>query len=193
VALLLSCNIAMLHITDQKIIKEYLDKHIPYRINSMLAYDLIMHRKKQNHFFPIKDNCYGDSLVVEPVFEISLIFARSLLNFIGISKQNKNDTLIAFMPKTDDLTIQSLFPSKQFCPLNDQIVIDNYAALCMIIKLANKSVAHLTSEITETLSTDHDVLLNARFAIYKLVLKYLPEINNQKIWWYTQIETGKSL
>ncbi|MBS0299939.1 MAG: hypothetical protein JSR32_08445 [Proteobacteria bacterium] len=179
----------MLHITDQSIVQEYLNKHIPYRINSMLAHDLIMRRKKQNHFTPIKDNCYGDSVVVEPVFEISLIFARSLLNFIGISKQNKNDTLIPFAPKNDDLTIQSLFPGRSFCPLNDQIVIDNYAALCMIIKLANKSVAHLTSEITETLSTDHDILPHARFATYQLVLKYLPETNKQNIWWHTQVDT----
>lgn len=178
----------MLHVTDQNIIQEYLDKHIPYRINSMLAHDLIMHRKKQSHFHPIKDNCYGDSLVVEPIFEISLIFARSLLNFIGISKQNKSDTLIPFAPKNDDLTIKSLFPSRSFCPLNDQIVIDNYAALCMIIKLSNKSVAHLTSEITETLSTDHDILPHARLATYQLVVKCLPEINKQKIWWYSQVE-----
>lgn len=62
----------MLTITDQ-IKAEYLDKHLPYRINSMLAHDLIMHRKKQQHFAPLKDNCYGDSTVVEPIFEVSLI------------------------------------------------------------------------------------------------------------------------
>jgi hypothetical protein len=181
----------MLTITDQTIKAEYLDKHLPYRINSMLAHDLIMHRKTQQHFASIKDNCYGDSAVVEPIFEISLIFGRSLLNFLGLHKENSNDRIIEFSAKRDDLTIKSLFPTRGYCPLNEQLVVDNYDALCKIVKLANKSVAHLTSVVTETLPQEHDILPQARITIYKLMLKYVPEMNRQNIWWFTQVENNQ--
>ena len=39
----------MITITDNNIKAEYLEKHLPYRINSMLAHDLIMHRKTLAH------------------------------------------------------------------------------------------------------------------------------------------------
>ena len=178
----------MLNITDQALKNEYLNKHLPYRVNSMLAHDLIMLRKTQSHFLPIRDTCYGDSTVVEPIFEISLVFGRCLLNFLGLSKENSSDRLINFFPKSDDLTIKSLFPQRDYCDVNEQLVIDNYDSLCLLIKLANKSVAHLTSVVSETMPEEYNKLPQARFAIYQLTLKYVPEINKQNIWWYNQIE-----
>jgi hypothetical protein len=179
----------MLIISDDIQRKEYLEKHLPYRINSMLAHDLIMLRKKQAHFDEIKDRCYGDSTIVEPIFEISLIFGRSLLNFLGLTLDAVNSRIIRFNPKADDLTVKSLFSRRDYCPLDEEIVLENHDGFCKIIKLANKSVAHLTSVITETQSEEHDILPDVRQAIYKLVLKYLPEISKEKIWWYTQVET----
>ncbi len=173
-------------VSDTILKDEYLNKHLPYRINSMLAHDLIMHRKTTAHFHSIKDNCYGDSTVVEPIFEISIIFGRSLLNFLGLTFNQKNSKIETIQPKNDDLTIQSLFPNKDFCSPDDPIVKENHDELCTIIKLANKSVAHLTSEISETKSSDHDKLPKARLAIYNLMLKYVPEMNKDKIWWTTQ-------
>lgn len=179
----------MLLIEDDLIRKEYLEKHIPYRINSMLAHDLLLLRKKNTDFNDIKDKCYGDSLVVEPIFEISIIFARSLLNFIGISKRRKLDILVEFKTKSeDDLTIKSLFPDREYCSLENKIVKDNYNAIVAILKLANKSVAHLTSTITETQNNQLNILPSARLAVYRLVLECLPEIDKSKIWWYTQVE-----
>ena len=58
----------MLTITDELLKTEYLNKHLPYRINSMLAHDLIMLRKTQAHFEDISERCYGDSTVVETYF-----------------------------------------------------------------------------------------------------------------------------
>jgi hypothetical protein len=171
-------------ITDDNIKTEYLEKHLPYRINSMLAHDLIMHRKTLPLFAKIKDNCYGDSIVVEPIFEISIIFARTLLNFLGLTYTK--DKISRFNPKPDDITLKSLFPEREYCPLDEKIVVDNYDALTNIIKLANKSVAHLTSGVTETTSDDHDILPQARNAVYELMIKYVPEMNSQKIWWTTQ-------
>lgn len=178
----------MLTITDQALKAQYLDKHLPYRINSMLAHDLIMRRKTQQNYSAIKEICYGDSTVVEPIFEISLIFSRCLLNFLGLHKESFNDRVIRFSPKRDDLTIKSLFPTRDYCPLSEQLVIDNYDALCKIIKLANKSVAHLTSIIDKTLPQEHDILPQAKMTIYKLMLKYVPEMNKQNIWWFAQVE-----
>jgi len=179
----------MLTVTDPTIKTEYLEKHLPYRINSMLAHDLIMYRKSLAHFAPVKDKCYGDSTVVEPIFEISIIFGRTLLNFLGLTL-TKNGIERA-NPKSDDLTIKSLFPNRDYCPLDEKIVTDNYDAICTIIKLANKSVAHLTSGLTATTSTDHDKLPQARKAVYELMLKYVPEMNTNNIWWTTQKPTAE--
>lgn len=178
----------MIAITDYNTKAEYLEKHLPYRINSMLAHDLIMHRKTLPHFTSIKDNCYGDSTVVEPIFEISIIFARTLLNFLGLS-WTKDNGISRYTPKTDDLTIKSLFPNRDYCPLDEKLVTDNYDSLCTIIKLANKSVAHLTSCVTQITKNDHDYLPQARKTVYELMIKYVPEMNKNNIWWTTQKPT----
>jgi len=175
---------------ENNIKTEYLEKHLPYRINSMLAHDLIMYRKTLPHFASIKDNCYGDSAVVEPILEISVIFARTLLNFLGLTFTKENG-IIRYNPKLDDLTIKSLFPDRDYCPLDEKIVIDNYEEICTIIRLANKSVAHLTSGVTQTTLNDHNLLPKARKAVYELMLKYVPEINKQNIWWTLQKPTEK--
>lgn len=176
----------MLAITDELLKAEYLDKHLPYRINSMLAHDLIMLRKTQADFEEISERCYGDSTVVEPIFEISLIFGRSLLNFLGLSCINNQ--ISRFAPARDDVTLKSLFPLRDYCPLDDQIVIANYDGLCKIIKLANKSVAHLTAVTSETTPDEYDILPSTRQAIYRLMLKYLPEIKKENIQWFNQVD-----
>jgi hypothetical protein len=170
---------------DDNIKTEYLDKHLPYRINSMLAHDLILYRKTLPNYAPIKYNCYGDSLVVEPIFEISIIFARTLLNFLGLGYK-KDEGIIRHTPNKDDLTIKSLFPERDYCPLDEKIVTENYNEICTIIRLANKSVAHLTTRVSQTTSNDHNVLPKARKAVYELMIKYVPEMNTENIWWFSQ-------
>ncbi len=166
---------------------DYLNEHLPYRINFLLAPDLITHRRNTTHSNELKVKCYQDSLVLEPTFEISIIFGRALLQFLGITYNVRESKLGVYSPKPDDITIKSLFPERQFCPLDDEIIIQNQAELCTIIKIANKSVAHLTTVFSSGEEQQH--LSNARMTIYKLILKYIPEINKQKIWWYTQVET----
>src|SRR5690348_18276134 len=107
----------MLIISDQTLKDEYLDKHLPYRINSMLAHDLIMRRKTETDFDDLKKRCYGDSTIVEPIFEISLIFGRSLLNFLGLTCANNR--ISQFIPSGDDVTLRSIFPERQYCPLDE--------------------------------------------------------------------------
>lgn len=164
---------------------DYLNKHLPYRLNSLLAPDLITHRRNTNISNDLKVKCYQDSLVLEPAFEISIVFGRALLHFLGIAYDQKTKDLKIFVPKPDDFTIKTLFPDRAFCSLGDEIVVKNKTELCTIIKIANKSVAHLTTIVSN--DEEHRQLENARIAIYRLVLKYIPEINKDKIWWHTQV------
>lgn len=172
--------------------QDYLDRHLPYRINSLLSYDLIIHRRKQkNH-----TKCYEDGLVLEPAFEISIIFGRALLNFLGITYDWKTSKLKRHSPKEDDISIIDIYPGSDFCPLDEELITQNHDSLCTIIKLSNKSVAHLTS--TESTPNELQQLQTARQTIYKLILKYVPDINKigkgegieRKIgiWWYEQVE-----
>jgi hypothetical protein len=88
--------------------------------------------------------------------------------------------------KRHDLAIKSLYPAKIFCPLDNQLISENTPSLCLIINLAHKSVAQLTSTIAETKSEDHDLMPATRKAIYQLMIKHLPEINVKNIWWTNQ-------
>lgn len=172
--------------------QEYLEKHLPYRLNSMLSPDLMTHRRGTQISAELKSKCYSDSLVLEPAFEISIIFGRALLNFLGITLDLKTNELKRLSPRTDDLTVIDIYPEGNFCPLDDPIVVDNKESLSIIIRIANKSVAHLTS----TLSNPNELAMleRARFSIYQLILKYVPDINKHSapkktgIWWYEQVE-----
>lgn len=171
---------------DNNLRQEYLDKHLPYRINSMLSPDLITHRRKQGISAEMRVKCYEDSLVLEPSFEISIIFGRSLLNFLGITLDFRTNDLRHYRSKEDDLTIRDIYPNGNHNTLQDQIVLDNKDKLCTIMKLANKSVAHLTSSMSN--EEEHSQLASARLTIYRLMLKYVPEINKSAIWWHQQVE-----
>jgi len=174
-------------VLDSNLRQEYLDKHLPYRINSMLSPDLITHRRGTNISQEMKRNCYSDSLVLEPAFEISIIFARTLLNFLGITYDPKVMDLKKYDAKGDDLTITDIYPDKGSCPLDDELVLANKESLCVIIKVANKSVAHLTSTLSN--AEEHGQLEKARHTIYQLMLKYVPDINKGGIWWYQQVSS----
>lgn len=165
---------------------EYLNKHLPYRLNSLMAHDMMLHRKELPQYDLIKDSCYGDSLVVEPAFEISLIFGRSLLNFLGLGLNFSNNTINRKEPRGTDFSIKDLFPTRDFCDLNDPILINFNVNLATLIKIADKSVAHMTSILTQ--EEEHAKLPDARKAIYCLVLKYIPEIKKENIWWYSQVD-----
>jgi len=138
---------------DQTLRQEYLDKHLPYRVNSMLSTDLIAHRRGTKISKGIKELCYKDSLVLEPAFEISIIFGRALLQFLGIGLDAKANDLTNYQPRQTDLTIKSIYPNKDFVQLDEELVISNRASLCTIIKVANKSVAHLTSTLSNDTNT----------------------------------------
>ena len=114
--------------------KEYIEKHLPYRINSLLSPDLITHRRLNAGEDKFKLAFYSDSLTLEPSFEISIIFGRALLHFLGIGYDFNRNILITHQPKKDDFTIKSLYPERGFCPLDDNIVKENERGLITIIK-----------------------------------------------------------
>jgi hypothetical protein len=151
----------------------------------MLSPDLIAFRRGTKISNEMRSDCYSDSLVLEPAFEISIIFGRSLLNFLGITYDNKAKELKRFQPKKDDLTIKDIYPEQDFCPLDDDLILENKDALGTIMKIANKSVAHLTSTLSN--ENEHAQLEKARLTIYGLILKYVPDINKTGIWWHQQV------
>ena len=152
----------------------------------MLSPDLITHRRGTAKSHEMIESCYSDSLVLEPAFEISIVFGRALLQFLGIGLDPKSEDLYRHSPRPNDLTIKSIYPHKDFVSLGDDLILPSRTNLCTIIKIANKSVAHLTS--TQSNEGEHGQLEIARMTIYKLMLKHVPDINKQKIWWYDQVE-----
>lgn len=166
--------------------QEYLDKHLPHRLNSMLSPDLITFRRSTNISNEMRESCYKDSLVLEPTFEISIIFARALLQFLGIGFDPRSNELITYSPRLTDLTLKSIYPDRDFVSLDDPLIIPMRPNLCTIIKVANKSVAHLTSSLSN--ANEHELLPEARITTYRLMLKYVPDINKSRIWWHEQVE-----
>jgi len=172
----------------EETINNYLDKHLPHRLNSLLAIDLITYRRSTSISEEMKVKCYQDSLILEPAFEISIVFGRALLNFLGIGYHFQKNILKELKNiRPDDITIQKLYPDRPFCSLKDEIIIQNNTELCTLMKIADKSVAHLTT--IDSNENEHEQLAKARKAIYELVLKHIPEIKKERIWWHEQVKT----
>jgi ribosomal protein S15P/S13E len=173
-------------------ITEYLKSHLPYRLNSLMAHDIILYRQKNkiDEWARSARSPYEDSLFLEPAFEISLVFGRSLMEFLGIKYDRKNDKLKKLDPAKldlDDITLKSLFPQRAFCTLQDPDLIKHEVDIAILFKVANKSVAHLTSKPSN--EHEHARIPKARKAIYDLLLKYVPEMSKDKLWYHTQIES----
>ncbi len=167
-------------------VAEYVNIHLPYRLNSLMAHDIILYRQKNktDEWSRLTKSPYQDSIFLEPVFEASLVFGRGLMQFLGINF-DKNSQPITFNPKTDDVTLKYLFSSRSYCGLSDSLLIQHSADIAILFKVANKSVAHLTSSPSN--DQEHNHIPNARKAIYDLVLKYLPELPKEKLWYHNEI------
>ncbi len=162
-----------------------LNKDLPYIINSMLAHDLMMYRKDKGTHPNQSNVCYSDSLVVDPAFELGPLFARKLLNFLGLTIDKSQTTI---KRKThfedDDVRITCLGPNLNFCDLDHHLLKENEVSIVTLLKLANKSIAHLTS--ISTLESDFSHLKPAKLAIYHLMLEYVEGLNTKAIWWTEQ-------
>lgn len=157
-------------------------KDIEYRVNCLMSWDLFVYIKGK---YLNENSVYNSGQLVEPAFEASIIFGRHLLQFLKIKSNRKNDKLIIYNPNNDtqddDLTISDLYGSDNKNPLNDLLTQNNEKLLLDLIKVANKSIAHFTS--TPATSEELDNIMAARFIIYELLLKYIPDINKTNIRW----------
>ena len=169
--------------TDQ--ISEYLNEHLPYRLNSLRAWDLyISRREAQTYEEEDKSKkCYWEKEFLEPAFEISIVFGRSLLNFLGIKRDG--DMLKTFESheithmEKDSVFIWHINPGKKAYPLKN-INSDDQKHLYNLIKVANKSAAHLT--IKTSSKKELESLEAARRIIYRLIFDYVDGLNKQAVW-----------
>lgn len=173
--------------------KEQIIKDVEYRINSMLAYDLMLYTKARFKDYNIENklgSVYDNSLILEPAFEVSIVFGRQLLDFLCINRKNLTNTLynkVASKQVNNDDVYYTLFtPSAQIAPINNPLTIQNTEHILHLIKVANKACAHLTTSHTST--PEFASLEIARHTIYKLVLIYVPEIRLNNIWWENKDE-----
>lgn len=164
--------------------QEYLVEHIPYRLNSLRAWDLLQHRKLRESTHDKLRESYGDSPVVEPAFEIAIVFGRSLLNFLGLTlRNNKLDYYVS--ERKDDVQIWDVIPGKQPYPL-DRLTVDDQEHLCNLIRVANKASAHLTTRTSTT--SELNSLIPAKRIIYRITLEYVDNLDKSKVWWYNEVE-----
>jgi len=137
----------MNNLTNNEISK-YLKSHLPYRLNSLMAHDIILCRQKNktDEWARLARSPYEDSLFLEPAFEISLVFGRSLMEFPRIKYDHKNRQLKELDPiklGSDDITLKSLFPQRAYCTLQDPDLIKHKADIAILFKVANKGSSRI--------------------------------------------------
>src|SRR5688572_22705653 len=96
----------------------YLTEHLPYRLNSLRAWDLFIARRKANNYLQEVERlkCNWESEYLDPAFEISIVFGRSLIQFLGLTCRNNN--LEYFVSKMgEDVQIWDILPGKQPYPM----------------------------------------------------------------------------
>ena len=164
--------------------QEYLTEHIPYRLNSLRAWDLLIHRRTKTGISNDLLRCYSDSPVLDPAFEIAIVFGRGLLNFLGLTLRNdKVDYYVS--DRKDDVQIWDIIVGKQPYPLS-RLTIEEKDHLCNLIKVANKASAHLTTKTSS--KAELDSLIPAKAIIYKMVMVYVDNLDKSKVWWHKEVE-----
>ncbi|NQU86511.1 MAG: hypothetical protein HQ541_12190 [Mariniphaga sp.] len=171
----------MLSVNEQN---EYLDKHIPYRLNSLRAWDLYKLRRKAIEYDKEEDQrkCNWQSEYLDPAFEISIVFARALIQFLGLTcRGNQLEYFVSKM--NEDVQVWDVIPGKPPYPISN---LKNHEKqhLCNLIKMANKATAHMTTKY----STDEEFesLEPGRELIFNMVLEYVDNINTTNLWWLNE-------
>jgi hypothetical protein len=168
---------------DQRL--EYLNDHLPYRLNCLRAWDLYLTRRKAEKYEQEEKSlkCYWEGELLHPALEVSIVFGRSLLNFLGIARESNG--LVNFESHEikdsdkDTVFIWHINPGKTSYSLNN-IGSTDQVHLVNLIKVANKSVAHLTTKTSE--KQELDSLIPARKVIQKIVLDYVDGLDTSTLW-----------
>jgi len=157
--------------------KDQCYEDITYRLNCMLSWDLFIYIRDK---FQNQRSVFYQGEVLDPAFEISIVFGRQLLQFLKITaKENALDEFV--VRKNDDITIDHLGLTYSRSPLETVRTRFQEKPLLDLLKVANKSVAHLTKSPATT--EEQGNLKTARMIIYELILEYVPEIDTAKIRW----------
>jgi len=160
---------------------DYLQKHIPYRLNLLMTWDTYVSRRRATKYEDeVKHRkCYWESEFLDPAFEISIVFARSLIQFLGLSL--RGNKLEYFVSKVDeDVQIWDVIPGKQPYPLSELNPIQQQH-LCNIIKIANKASAHMTTKFSS--SEEFESLIPGRELLYQMVTNYVDNLDQSNLWW----------
>lgn len=163
---------------------EYLQKHIPYRLNSLMAWDIYnLRRRAKKYEEEEKDRkCYWESELLNPALEISIVFARSLIQFLGLSlRANKLEYFVSKIE--EDVQIWNVIPGKQPYPLSKLSSVEQQH-LCNIIKIANKASAHMTTKFSS--SDEFDSLIPGRELLFKMVTEYVDNLDRTNLWWLNE-------
>lgn len=164
--------------------KEYLQKHIPYRLNSLRAWDIYILRREAKKIDDEKDiqKCYFLSELLEPAFEISIIFARSLIQFLGLTF--RNNQLEYFVSKNnDDVQVWDVIPGKPPYPISN-LNNKEKQLLCNVIKVANKASAHMTTKYST--NEELESLEPCRELIFNMILEHVDNVNTENLWWLNE-------
>lgn len=165
--------------------QKYLTEHLPYRLNSLRAYDVYIKRRKASNYKKELPSlkCYWESEFLEPAFEVSIVFGRSLLNFLGIMRGNnglQNFEAHEIKDSDKDTVFIWHINDKGYYPIN-KLDIESQNHLLNLIKIANKSVAHLTTK--NSTEQEQNSLLPAREIIYNIMLEHVEGLDTTNLWW----------
>jgi hypothetical protein len=171
---------------NQSQIDEYLNEHLPYRLNSLRAWDIYVLRRKAKEYKnePNRTKCYWEGEQLQPALEVSIVFGRSLLNFLGIKRDGsglRNFQAHEVKPEDKDtIFIWHVNYGKPAYPTS-RINVSDEQHLLNLIKVANKSTAHLT--IKTSSESELDSLGYAREIIYRIMLDYVDGLDKSNLWW----------
>ena len=124
---------------------EYLDKHVPYRVNIMLA----QYRIALQHLPVSKD-------INDACYIASLVTARMFLNMLGIGKDFHATRLLCFKPLDTDVCVDDMggtLIDPATLPSADQDLLLNF------LKMADQAAAHFTVPINHNWQMSHKVIL----------------------------------
>lgn len=180
-------------LTEEQI-HEYLSEHLPYRLNCLRAWDIYLSRRTTRSYDLESDTlkCYWKSEILAPAFEISILFGRSLLNFLGI--RLKENRLKNFTPsdlsknEEDSVYIWDINVNKDPYLINNLLDYEQ-THLVHLLSIANKSVAHLTSKNAGTVQLAS--LIPARQIIYRIMVNYVDGLAINKLWWPPDADVNK--
>jgi len=153
--------------------EDFINIHLPYRLEILMSHDILEKTLPDNHT--------NRDLILKASFEDSIVFGRLLLNFLGIGIKRNNDREINRKMKTevDDFNIENL--GLTFVNLDNKLIKENYQAICILLKYANKTVAHCTSNFPS--NGEQEQFKIAKKAIYELVINHITEIDRSKLMW----------